>query len=727
MSGRSMSMLVIPTQSSSPNNQPTTPNGRPPTWSTSAQRKMARLYLYTTLPVEKIRAIINAHSPDRTIKQSSANKRLQLLFDKEPRWLHPHDVEDMGRRVTELANSPTQLRAASEMQFPSSHQGQDQSPLFGRSNHLEGSMMAGSRPSSASPSDECSESTHSNDACTESQPALPYALSGIPEEGASEIWGNRGDFADFDRSDSPFASFLHKTTFMTESSANTTGTFREHLQGYTEPYVQVVKRLVKRFTSPALGQPGMPGQRGMYVDWDRDWIAGEAQYSTSTDCILLPGDFLQPDFATRCAKVPGIAPSWLLLSQHAHFTWVNQKGITNHAVSLLSDGITAQDAVLRDCFGNTVLHFLAVCAFPSILIQALKRVQYFNIINLQNTAGQTFMHLLNCNKEWGKAELGILMNTALYQGFDLHARDCYGRSAFHILSTLGVLRCELPLLGSDPREFPKRDAFGKTPLVIQLNRGIQDFAGGPIQGTEHNAVYSTPDPALDPTLSNNPSLSKESRGLQKIRASLMNPYYEDESGRNGLHCLAMATLSLESIQEKYKTGDLTQKHSSLHNNRHSGDSSEEVLQFRFSILRNLLDSGLDPNHRDIYGNTPLMAFAGALPEEDEYKIGPAMLKLLILKGADVNARNRTGDTALHVAVRFHRKLAVRALVEGGANVHVLNADQQGLLAMCDMKLNKDPGEYGKYSACRAWLSGQANAVQHPSLFQQWLMDAPSRD
>lgn len=29
---------------------------------------MARLYLYTTLPAEKIRAIINAHSPDKTIK-----------------------------------------------------------------------------------------------------------------------------------------------------------------------------------------------------------------------------------------------------------------------------------------------------------------------------------------------------------------------------------------------------------------------------------------------------------------------------------------------------------------------------------------------------------------------------------------------------------------------------------------------------------------------------------
>lgn len=82
MSQRPVTRLVIPTQSSSPNSQPTTPNGRPSAWSWSAQRKMARLYLYTTLPAEKIRAIINAHSPDKTIKYvhlSSLAKYSEML------------------------------------------------------------------------------------------------------------------------------------------------------------------------------------------------------------------------------------------------------------------------------------------------------------------------------------------------------------------------------------------------------------------------------------------------------------------------------------------------------------------------------------------------------------------------------------------------------------------------------------------------------------------------
>lgn len=69
MSGRLVPRLTIPTQANSPGNQPTSPNGRPATWSSSAQRKMARLYVFTTLSVDKIRAIINGQQPpDKTIQ-----------------------------------------------------------------------------------------------------------------------------------------------------------------------------------------------------------------------------------------------------------------------------------------------------------------------------------------------------------------------------------------------------------------------------------------------------------------------------------------------------------------------------------------------------------------------------------------------------------------------------------------------------------------------------------
>ena len=56
--------LLIPDNSRSPaGNSPTNQTGRPPLWTRSAQRKMSRLYLYTTLPINKILDLIYADSP----------------------------------------------------------------------------------------------------------------------------------------------------------------------------------------------------------------------------------------------------------------------------------------------------------------------------------------------------------------------------------------------------------------------------------------------------------------------------------------------------------------------------------------------------------------------------------------------------------------------------------------------------------------------------------------
>ncbi|KAH6608184.1 ankyrin repeat [Trichoderma cornu-damae] len=706
MNGRLMSMLVVPTQSSSPNRRPITPNGRPATWSLSAQRKMARLYLYTTLPVEKIRAIINAHSPDRTIRQSSANKRLQLLFDKEPRWLHPHDVEDMGRRVTELANSSTQLFAASEMRFPAPRKSQEQSPVFGRSDGL------------SSPSDECSESTYGSDAFAESQTSLPFFAPDMPEESPSVARGNPDGLAGADQSDGPFASFLHRTTFMTESSVDSTGTFREHLRGYAEPYVQVVKRLVKRFTAPALGQPGMSRSqvRNAHVVLDEDWIGDGDTSPSFFGCVPLPGESLQVEFDpgsrgslnTPTSRRPQTGAGCLRTpsGSSAGAQW---------DLCLTGDA-TADDFAMSDCFRNTVLHFLAVRGQPDALIQALESGRASKIINAQNTAGQTFLHLLNVPSGWPYYKVWLLVKISWNCGFDMHARDCYGRTVLHTLTELGVPLRQSLLRGLDPRRYLIRDAFGAVPSVEQ-NSWLQQWASEMGRKAPCDVIM----PALDPENSGNPAISRESKNLQNIRVSFTNPRHEDAFGHNGLHCLAMATLSLATMAEKHNLKELMQQFG-IHRKRNLGDSSKDRLMFRQSMLSNLLSAGLDPNHRDLFGNTPLMAFAATLPEDDEYKTGPAMLKMLIQGGADVNARNRAGDTALHVAVRFHRKLAVRALVEEGANVHVRNLHCQSLLDECDYRLAGNPGDYAKYSACRAWLSGQAGAVQIPELWRQWMVD-----
>jgi hypothetical protein len=153
------------------------------------------------------------------------------------------------------------------------------------------------------------------------------------------------------------------------------------------------------------------------------------------------------------------------------------------------------------------------------------------------------------------------------------------------------------------------------------------------------------------------------------------------------------------------------------------DSSEEKLQFRLSLVEGLLDAGVDPNHYDSHGNTPLMAFCAELPEDDDYKTGPLIIERLLEHGANIHARNRAGETALHVAVRCGRKLAVKVLLDHGANVHARDASGRGLLALADVKMRSCredvPVDYCHYEACRAYLSGKGYAVQEPSVLQEW--------
>lgn len=55
--------LRVPASSASPNGSNVTTTGRPPLWNPSSQRKVSRLYLYTTLSLQKIIEVVHAKSP----------------------------------------------------------------------------------------------------------------------------------------------------------------------------------------------------------------------------------------------------------------------------------------------------------------------------------------------------------------------------------------------------------------------------------------------------------------------------------------------------------------------------------------------------------------------------------------------------------------------------------------------------------------------------------------
>jgi ankyrin repeat protein len=222
-------------------------------------------------------------------------------------------------------------------------------------------------------------------------------------------------------------------------------------------------------------------------------------------------------------------------------------------------------------------------------------------------------------------------------------------------------------------------------------------------------------------------IQQETRLLQSIDTAQTNPLFEDKQGRNGFHCLAAATLSSPSVTQKYGLDENglpnSQKRRKDKASKYS-DSSADKLEFRRILLQNLIVAGVDPNHYDLQGNKPLMAFAAQLPEDDDHIIGLKIIKELIEAGANVDARNRAGETALHVAVRCGHKLAVKQLVNSGANVHARDAAGRSVLEVTDVKMRslrgQDEAEYAHLEACRAWLSGTlGGAVQEPTVMQEW--------
>ena len=61
--GASPSSLRVQASSASPSSN-VTATGRPPLWNSSSQRKVSRLYLYTTLSLQKIIEVVHAKSPE---------------------------------------------------------------------------------------------------------------------------------------------------------------------------------------------------------------------------------------------------------------------------------------------------------------------------------------------------------------------------------------------------------------------------------------------------------------------------------------------------------------------------------------------------------------------------------------------------------------------------------------------------------------------------------------
>ncbi|CAD6503348.1 BgTH12-03014 [Blumeria graminis f. sp. triticale] len=83
--------------------------GRPSKWTKSRQRKLARLYLYSTLPPKDISQALEEKDSKWKPGKESTVKTVNSLLDKQPRWLRPKNREDMTEKISELTKTKRQL------------------------------------------------------------------------------------------------------------------------------------------------------------------------------------------------------------------------------------------------------------------------------------------------------------------------------------------------------------------------------------------------------------------------------------------------------------------------------------------------------------------------------------------------------------------------------------------------------------------------------------------
>jgi uncharacterized protein len=114
--------------------------------------------------------------------------------------------------------------------------------------------------------------------------------------------------------------------------------------------------------------------------------------------------------------------------------------------------------------------------------------------------------------------------------------------------------------------------------------------------------------------------------------------------------------------------------------RHAGVAKEH--RAKQAIVTVLLEKGSDPNFVGARGETPLiaLAFAGYEPKVDRH-----IAKALLRSGANVNARDATGSTALMLAASRGKVEVVKLLLEQGADVTVRNCAGKTALSLAEFE------------------------------------------
>lgn len=557
-------------------------------------------------------------------------------------------------------------------------------------------------------------------------------------------------YSGFPRDDLPELPFppptRNDTVFSasTQMSTDSVRRIRNRLN-VTTIFAKQVDVLMKRLTISGSNHQGMPSPHRTFSDIP-------AHYHGHADPVphpglSVPGDFIvarryvQPcshhkHFAKYLEE--GRCACWCVISDEVsespdNFYITEGEDWCDRASHVLN-GIVEASCI--DHFGNTPLHFFASLESQKGIETTLHLIQS-NRSNplILNKAGQTVLHVLSAawfsRLEDTNAPLYKLLNTLWLRGGDVARivffRDVYGRTFFHRLTRF-VNDTQILAYMTQPYNWViPRDAFGVKPTGQTTDPSI-------------SASRRTGTTALSPLaeeVQEGDIDLKHNKLISTLRETYENHAFEDEAGRNGLHCLA--EVDLDPPVPSAPSSPTSPNLGSQKRKRGQSDTSDgpKAIERRANFLETLLiqtASGRltppDVNHYDKAGYTVLMAFATHLTDAVD-KTGThigRILDLLLTHGAQIDMRNREGETALLVAARCGNKNVVNKLLERGANLHARDKNGRGIMGVLEARIascgqrGRGVSEYGRLEAVRAVLAKvvlDMGGEDEPTFLDEW--------
>ncbi|MGI5071240.1 ankyrin repeat domain-containing protein [Treponema pectinovorum] len=378
--------------------------------------------------------------------------------------------------------------------------------------------------------------------------------------------------------------------------------------------------------------------------------------------------------------------------------------------SYFEDAVRTRNTMIRFSDGQTPLHIATILGHTGVVSYLLNEKTYVrqtDLLQAQDIAGSTPLHEA---VRYGRVEIAKLLLSSgakvdaldavgktpflliipresqleMYSALlsfnaDVMQKDMYGDTVLHVATMAAVSPEVLQLLVKAGAPINERNKKGVTPLSLAIEKkNIEHVIFYAQNGADINAEdmngktpleYALESPTIEMLknlVTTKNVLSKDSAGNTPLHTAILKdspfPYiqYLVDTGAdvNARNKRGDSVLYLAVIKNQRQTGDLLlSNNADIFATNTDNNSPLRVALTNGGEVQDWLITSRTLNTTDGAGNTPLHYAA-------EWKLNSAILAL-IQKGANVNAVNANGESALFSAVKADSPSTINLLVEKG--------------------------------------------------------------